>query len=48
MRKIELKEAKVQHSPVIGDAVRGKPSVMTRHGKRGAPFKGQRRSGARM
>jgi prevent-host-death family protein len=36
MRKIQLKDAKAKLSTVIDDAVRGKPSVITRHGKREA------------
>jgi len=34
MRKIQLKDAKAKLSTVVDDAVRGKPSVITRHGKR--------------
>jgi antitoxin Phd len=33
MRKIQLKDAKAKLSTVVDDAVRGKPSVITRHGK---------------
>ena len=36
MRKIQLKDAKAKLSTVIDDAVRGKPSIITRHGKREA------------
>lgn len=36
MRKIQLKDAKARLSSVVDDAVRGKPSVITRHGKRQA------------
>jgi prevent-host-death family protein len=36
MRKIQLKDAKAKLSTVVDDAVRGKPSVITRHGKREA------------
>lgn len=36
MRKIQLKDAKARLSSVVDDAVRGKPSVITRHGKREA------------
>ncbi|MFO1399681.1 MAG: type II toxin-antitoxin system Phd/YefM family antitoxin [Steroidobacteraceae bacterium] len=36
MRKIQLKDAKARFSTVVDDAVRGKPSVITRHGKREA------------
>lgn len=36
MRKIQLKDAKAKLSTVIDDAVRGEPSVITRHGKREA------------
>jgi prevent-host-death family protein len=33
MRKIQLKDAKANLSAVIDQATRGKPSVITRHGK---------------
>jgi antitoxin Phd len=33
MREIQLKDAKATLSSVIDDAVRGKPSIVTRHGK---------------
>ena len=33
MRKIQLKDAKAGLSAVVDEAVRGKPSVITRHGK---------------
>jgi prevent-host-death family protein len=33
MRKIQLKDAKARLSSVVDQAVRGKPSVITRHGK---------------
>src|ERR1700687_4760690 len=33
MRKIQLKEAKANLSAVVDQATRGKPSVITRHGK---------------
>ena len=33
MRKIQLKDAKASLSAVVDQAVRGKPSVITRHGK---------------
>jgi antitoxin Phd len=36
MRKIQLKDAKAKLSAFVDDAVRGKPSVITRHGKREA------------
>ena len=36
MRKIQLKEAKAKLSAVVDDAIRGKPSLITRHGKREA------------
>lgn len=36
MRKIQLKDAKARFSTVVDDAVRGKPSVITRHGRREA------------
>ena len=36
MRKIQLKDAKAKLSTVVDDAVRGKPSIITRHGKREA------------
>lgn len=33
MRKIQLKDAKTNLSAVVDQALRGKPSVITRHGK---------------
>jgi prevent-host-death family protein len=33
MRKIQLKDAKAKFSAVVDQAMRGKPSVITRHGK---------------
>ena len=36
MRRIQLKDAKAKLSTVVDEAVRGKPSVITRHGKREA------------
>ena len=33
MRKIQLKDAKARLSAVVDQATRGKPSVITRHGK---------------
>jgi len=33
MRKIQLKDAKAKLSAVVDSAARGKPSVITRHGK---------------
>lgn len=36
MRKLQLKDAKARFSSVVDDAIRGKPSVITRHGKREA------------
>jgi antitoxin Phd len=33
MREIQLREAKATLSAVVDDAVRGKPSVITRHGR---------------
>jgi antitoxin Phd len=33
MRKIQLKDAKAKLSAVVDQATRGKPSVITRHGK---------------
>jgi antitoxin Phd len=33
MRKIELKDAKANLSTVVDQAIRGEPSVITRHGK---------------
>lgn len=33
MRKIQLKDAKARLSTVVDQATRGKPSVITRHGK---------------
>jgi antitoxin Phd len=36
MREIQLRDAKATLSAVVDDAVRGKPSIITRHGKRQA------------
>ena len=36
MRKIQFKDATAKLSKFIDDAVRGKPSIITRHGKREA------------
>lgn len=33
MRKIQLKDAKAKLSSVVDQATRGKPSIITRHGK---------------
>jgi antitoxin Phd len=33
LRKIQLKDAKAKLSAVVDQATRGKPSVITRHGK---------------
>jgi antitoxin Phd len=33
MRKIQLKDAKAKLSAVVDQAIRGKPCVITRHGK---------------
>jgi prevent-host-death family protein len=33
MRKVQLKDAKANLSAVVDQAIRGKPSVITRHGK---------------
>ena len=33
MRKVQLKDAKADYSAVVDQAIRGKPSVITRHGK---------------
>jgi antitoxin Phd len=33
MRKIQLKDAKARLSAVVDQASRGKPSIITRHGK---------------
>ena len=33
MRKIQLKDAKANLSAVVDRAIRGKPSVITRHGR---------------
>ena len=33
MREIQLKDAKATLSSVVDDAVRGAPSIITRHGK---------------
>jgi prevent-host-death family protein len=34
MREIQLRDAKANLSAVVDEAVRGKPAVITRHGKR--------------
>ena len=36
MREIQLRDAKASLSAVVDEAVRGKPAVITRHGKRQA------------
>ena len=36
MREIQLRDAKASLSAVVDDAVRGKPAIITRHGKREA------------
>jgi prevent-host-death family protein len=36
MREIQLRDAKASLSAVVDDAVRGKPAVITRHGKKEA------------
>lgn len=36
MREIQLREAKASLSAVVDEAMEGKPSVITRHGKRQA------------
>lgn len=33
MREVQLKDAKANLSMVVDDAVRGEPSIITRHGK---------------
>lgn len=33
MREVQLKDAKANLSAVVDDAMRGEPSVITRHGK---------------
>ena len=33
MREIQLKDAKASLSSLVDDATRGKPSIITRHGK---------------
>jgi prevent-host-death family protein len=33
MREIQLRDAKATLSAVVDDAVRGKPSIITRHGR---------------
>jgi len=33
MRRIQLKDAKAKFSAVVDQAARGKPSIITRHGK---------------
>ena len=34
MREIQLRDAKASLSAVVDEAVQGKPSIITRHGKR--------------
>jgi antitoxin Phd len=36
MREIQLRDAKASLSAVVDEAIRGKPAVITRHGKRQA------------
>jgi antitoxin Phd len=36
MQEIQLREAKATLSAVVDEAVRGRPSVITRHGKKAA------------
>lgn len=36
MRKIQLREAKAKLSAIVDEAVRGKPAIITRHGKKEA------------
>ncbi|MGH7156339.1 MAG: type II toxin-antitoxin system Phd/YefM family antitoxin [Acetobacteraceae bacterium] len=36
MREIQLRDAKASLSAVVDDAVKGKPAIITRHGKREA------------
>ncbi|HUB13833.1 MAG TPA: type II toxin-antitoxin system Phd/YefM family antitoxin [Acetobacteraceae bacterium] len=36
MREIQLRNAKASLSAVVDEAVRGKPAIITRHGKREA------------
>lgn len=36
MREIQLRDAKANLSAVVDEAMRGKPAVITRHGKRQA------------
>jgi antitoxin Phd len=36
MREIQLKDAKANLSSVVDEAIRGKPAIITRHGKRQA------------
>lgn len=40
MREIQLRDAKARLSSVVDEAVRGKPAVITRHGKRQAVILG--------
>jgi prevent-host-death family protein len=40
MREIQLRDAKASLSAVVDDAVHGKPTVITRHGKRQAVILG--------
>ena len=36
LKEIQLRDAKAMLSAVVDDAIRGKPSVITRHGKKEA------------
>ena len=36
MREIEILDARARLSTVVGEAVRGEPAIITRHGKREA------------
>lgn len=40
MREIQLRDAKANLSAVVDEATRGKPAVITRHGKREAVILG--------
>jgi antitoxin Phd len=40
MREIQLRDAKASLSAVVDEAMRGKPAVITRHGKRQAVIVG--------
>jgi prevent-host-death family protein len=42
VKELQLKDAKASLSAVVDDAVQGKPSIITRHGKREAVVVGMK------